>query len=91
MDAAFVLVVAKRPGVQLAHRVETTPDTTGRYDGPAQQTRTDTTRIDDTTRVDGQAYDTTPGDGSTSSTQRRSFLPHREEQTHTETTVTRDR
>jgi hypothetical protein len=80
----------KRENEQLAHRVETTPDTTGRYDGPVQQTRTDTTRIDDSTRVDGPAYDSAPADGSTSASQRRSFLPRREEKTHTETTVTRD-
>lgn len=88
----------KRENEQLAQRVEATPDTTGpttRYDDrPVEHTRTDNTYVDrpagdDTTRMDAPPYDATPADGSTAADKRRSFLPRREERTHTET-VTRD-
>ena len=83
----------RRENEQLAQRVDTTPDTTGpvgRYDDrPVGTTHSDTPRLDDPTRVDTPAYDTTPGDGSTAAPRRRSFLPRREERTGPET-VTRD-
>ena len=85
----------RKENEQLAQRVDSTPDTyagpTDRYDGPVDHTRTDTTRpiADDSTRVGGPAYDTTPADGSTAAPRRRPFLPRRDEPTQTET-VTRD-
>lgn len=86
----------RRENEQLAQRVDTTPDTystpVDRHDGPVDHTRTDTTRPigDDSTRVGGPAYDTTPvDDGSTAAPRRRSFLPRRDEPTQTGT-VTRD-
>ncbi len=83
----------RRENEQLAQRVEATPDTTRYDERPVEHTRTDTTVVDrsaghDTTRRDAPAYDE-HADGSTAASQRRSFLPRREERTHTET-VTRD-
>jgi uncharacterized membrane protein YcjF (UPF0283 family) len=82
----------RRENEQLAQRVDSTPDTTApapRYDErPVERPVTE-----DHTRVEpmppaAPAYDES-SDGSTTATRRRSFLPRREERTHTET-VSRD-